>query len=64
MNIFEKYLSVWIAMAMGAGILLGNVAPGVINAIAAAEVASVNLVVAVLIWAMVYPMMVGVTPDR
>ena len=62
MNIFEKYLSVWIALAMGAGILLGNIAPGLINAIAAAEVASVNLVVAVLIWAMVYPMMVGVDP--
>tara|TARA_R110002051_G_scaffold33867_1_gene75360 strand:- start:185 stop:1195 length:1011 start_codon:yes stop_codon:yes gene_type:complete len=62
MNIFEKYLSLWIAMAMATGILLGNVAPGLITAIAAAEVASVNLVVAVLIWAMVYPMMVGVDP--
>jgi ACR3 family arsenite transporter len=62
MNIFEKYLSVWIALAMGAGILLGNVVPGLITAIAAAEVANVNLVVAVLIWAMVYPMMVGVDP--
>lgn len=62
MNIFEKYLSVWIALAMGAGILLGNLAPALINAIAAAEVASVNLIVAVLIWAMVYPMMVGVDP--
>lgn len=62
MNIFEKYLSLWIALAMAGGILLGNVAPGLINAIAAAEVASVNLVVAVLIWAMVYPMMVGVDP--
>jgi hypothetical protein len=47
---------------MGAGILLGNFAPALINAIAAAEVASVNLVVAVLIWAMVYPMKVGVDP--
>jgi len=61
-NIFEKYLSLWIALAMVAGILLGNVAPGLIAVIAAAEVASVNLVVAVLIWAMVYPMMVGVDP--
>ena len=47
---------------MAAGVLLGNVSPNLINAIAAAEVASVNLVVAVLIWAMVYPMMVGVDP--
>jgi len=62
MGIFEKFLSLWIALAMVAGILLGNVAPGLISAIGAAEVASVNLVVAVLIWAMVYPMMVGVDP--
>ena len=47
---------------MAAGVLLGNVSPNLINAIAAAEVASVNLVVAVLIWAMVYPMMVRVDP--
>lgn len=62
MSIFEKYLSLWIALAMVSGIVLGNVAPGLVTAIAAAEVASVNLVVAVLIWAMVYPMMIGVDP--
>jgi ACR3 family arsenite transporter len=60
MSSFEKYLSVWIALAMIAGIALGNAAPALIEAIAAAEFANVNLVVAVLIWAMVYPMMVGV----
>jgi ACR3 family arsenite transporter len=49
MGTFERYFSLWIALAMLSGI-------------AAAEVASVNLVVAVLIWAMVYPMMVGVDP--
>lgn len=62
MGTFERYLSLWIALAMGAGIALGSAAPGVISAIASAEVASVNLVVAALIWAMVYPMMVGVDP--
>jgi ACR3 family arsenite transporter len=62
MNVFEKYLSVWIALAMIGGIILGNVAPGLIALIAVAEFANVNLVVAVLIWAMVYPMMVGVDP--
>ncbi|UWQ96531.1 ACR3 family arsenite efflux transporter [Rhodobacteraceae bacterium M385] len=62
MGTFERYLSLWIALAMGAGIALGSAAPGLISAIAAAEVASVNLVVAALIWAMVYPMMVGVDP--
>ena len=45
---------------MVAGIALGATVPALVNAIAAAEVARVNLVVAVLIWAMVYPMMVGV----
>ncbi|WP_323035370.1 ACR3 family arsenite efflux transporter [Pararhodobacter sp.] len=62
MSIFEKYLSLWIALAMVAGLVLGTLAPGLVAATAAAEFASVNLVVAVLIWAMVYPMMVGVDP--
>ncbi|WP_193140932.1 MULTISPECIES: ACR3 family arsenite efflux transporter [unclassified Meridianimarinicoccus] len=63
MSTFERYLSLWIALAMVAGIALGSAAPALVNAVAAAEVASVNLVVAVLIWAMVYPMMVGVDPS-
>jgi ACR3 family arsenite transporter len=62
MSVFERYLSLWIALAIGGGILLGAALPGLVQAIAAAEVARVNLVVAVLIWAMVYPMMVGVDP--
>lgn len=62
MGVFERYLSIWIALAMAAGIGIGSIAPGLVNAIASAEVANVNLVVAVLIWAMVYPMMVGVDP--
>ncbi|MDG4648197.1 ACR3 family arsenite efflux transporter [Roseibacterium sp. SDUM158017] len=62
MSIFERYLSVWIALAMAGGIVLGAAVPALVDAIAAAEVARVNLVVAVLIWAMVYPMMVGVDP--
>jgi ACR3 family arsenite transporter len=62
MGVFERYLSVWIAGAIILGIVIGNVAPPLVNAIAVAEFASVNLVVAVLIWAMVYPMMVGVDP--
>ncbi|MEP3329414.1 ACR3 family arsenite efflux transporter [Sedimentitalea sp.] len=62
MSIFERYLSVWIALAILAGIALGSVAPGLVDLVAGAEFAQVNLVVAVLIWAMVYPMMVGVDP--
>lgn len=62
MSTFERYLTVWVALAMAAGILIGSLAPGLVEAISLAEIASVNLVVAVLIWAMVYPMMVGVDP--
>jgi len=60
MSIFERYLTLWVALAMIAGVLIGLVAPGLVELVASAEVASVNLVVAALIWAMVYPMMVGV----
>ena len=57
---FERWLSLWVAAAIVAGLALGNLAPGLFAVLAAIEVASVNLLVAVLIWAMVYPMMVGV----
>ncbi|EBA05609.1 ACR3 family arsenite efflux transporter [Sagittula stellata] len=60
MGPFERLLTLWVALAMFGGIAVGVVAPGLVQAIAGAEVASINLVVAVLIWAMVYPMMVGV----
>ncbi|MES0862133.1 ACR3 family arsenite efflux transporter [Ruegeria sp. SCPT10] len=60
MSIFERYLTIWVALAMAAGVLIGLAAPGLVALVASAEFASVNLVVAVLIWAMVYPMMVGV----
>ncbi|RMC36168.1 ACR3 family arsenite efflux transporter [Paracoccus alkanivorans] len=60
LGIFERYLTVWVALAMIAGLVIGAVAPGLVEAVASAEIASINLVVAVLIWAMVYPMMVGV----
>ncbi|WP_136439673.1 ACR3 family arsenite efflux transporter [Pacificoceanicola onchidii] len=60
MSRFERYLTIWVALAMGAGMAIGILFPPLVQAIAAAEVASINLVVAVLIWAMVYPMMVGV----
>ncbi|MCB1746635.1 MAG: ACR3 family arsenite efflux transporter [Gammaproteobacteria bacterium] len=60
MSLFERYLSLWVALAIAAGVLLGHLFPGLFAAFAALEVASVNLVVAVLIWAMVYPMMVAV----
>ncbi|PZX14442.1 ACR3 family arsenite transporter [Palleronia aestuarii] len=57
---FERLLSLWVALAIVAGLILGSVAPGLFAAIASAEIASINLVIAVLIWAMVYPMMISV----
>jgi ACR3 family arsenite transporter len=60
MSAFERYLSLWVALCIVAGILLGNLFPGLFQLVSGWEYASVNLVVAVLIWAMVYPMMVAV----
>ncbi len=60
MTLFERWLTLWVALCILAGLLLGNLAPGLFGALAALEYASVNLVVAVLIWAMVYPMMIAV----
>ena len=60
LGIFERWLSLWVALAIAAGLVLGKLAPAVVAQIASLEIAKVNLVVAVLIWAMIYPMMVGV----
>ena len=60
MGQFERYLSVWVGLAIVAGLILGSVTPGLFTLMATAEIARVNLIIAVLIWAMVYPMMVGV----
>ncbi|HEV7458141.1 MAG TPA: ACR3 family arsenite efflux transporter [Roseococcus sp.] len=57
---FERWLSLWVALCIGAGIGLGALVPGLFQALAALEYAQVNLVVAVLIWVMIYPMMVAV----
>lgn len=57
---FEKWLTLWVAICIAAGIALGTLLPQLFALLASLEYASVNLVVAVLIWAMVYPMMVNV----
>lgn len=57
---FEKWLSIWVALCIAAGIGLGSIVPGLFQLLAGWEYANVNLVVAVLIWGMVYPMMVNV----
>ena len=62
MSLFERFLSVWVALAIAVGVGLGLAVPGVFQAVAALQWANVNLVVAVLIWLMVYPMMLKVDP--
>ena len=60
MGIFERYLSVYVALCIAAGVLLGKGLPEAFTIIASLEWTNVNLVVAVLIWVMIYPMMVQV----
>ncbi len=60
MGLFERYLSIWVGLCIATGVLLGNLYPSAFSFIAALEFAHVNLVVAVLIWVMIYPMMVQV----
>ena len=60
MGLFERYLSLWVALCIASGITLGSWFPGVFQIFASQEYASVNLPVAVLIWLMIYPMMVQV----
>ncbi len=60
MDLFERWLTLWVALGIGAGLLLGSTQPGLFGSIAALEVAHVNLVVALLIWLMIYPMMVNI----
>ena len=60
MGIFERYLSVWVALAIACGVLLGVLMPDAFGYIAKLEIAHINLPVAVLIWLMIYPMMVQI----
>ncbi|HMW72393.1 MAG TPA: ACR3 family arsenite efflux transporter [Cellvibrionaceae bacterium] len=60
MGIFERYLSLWVALAMGGGVLLGLWQPGWFAAVASFSLARINLPVALLIWLMIYPMMIQI----
>ncbi|MFT4577240.1 MAG: ACR3 family arsenite transporter [Nitrospinales bacterium] len=60
MGIFERYLSLWVALCIATGVGVGLLIPSAFQTIANLEYASVNLVVAVFIWVMIYPMMVNV----
>jgi ACR3 family arsenite transporter len=60
MGLFERYLSVWVGLCIIGGVLLGNLSPGTFEFVARLEYAHVNLVVALFIWIMIYPMMVQI----
>ena len=60
MSTFERYLTVWVAACIVLGIALGHLFPGVFQTIGSAEIAKVNLPVAILIWLMIIPMLVKI----
>lgn len=60
MSVFERYLSLWVAICIIVGIMFGHFLPDVFQAIGAAEIAKVNLPVAALIWLMIVPMMLKI----
>ena len=60
MGIFERYLSVWVGLSIALGVALGLWQPAAFQTIADLEIAHVNIVVAVFIWVMIYPMMVQI----
>jgi len=60
MSTFERYLTLWVALCIVAGIALGHIMPGVFHVIGGAEIARVNLPVAALIWLMIVPMLVKI----
>ncbi len=60
LGLFERYLTIWVALGIATGAGLGLLFPGLFQRVAALEVAQVNLVVAVFIWVMIYPMMIQI----
>jgi ACR3 family arsenite transporter len=57
---FERYLTVWVALCIIAGIVLGQLLPGVSRSIGALEIAKVNVPVGILIWVMIIPMLLKI----
>ena len=60
MGVFERYLTLWVALCIISGIILGQAMPSVFHAIGAATIAEVNLPVAVLVWLMIIPMLLKI----
>jgi len=63
LNVFERYLTLWVGLCMVAGVLLGKLLPGFVAAIRSMEFgqqSQINMPIAVLIWLMIYPMMLKI----
>ena len=60
LGLFERYLTLWVALCIVAGIVLGSVVSGLFQALGAMSVANVNIPVAILIWLMIVPMLLRV----
>jgi ACR3 family arsenite transporter len=60
MSLFERYLTLWVALCIAAGVALGHLMPGVFQTIGSLEIAKVNLPVAILIWLMIVPMLMRI----
>jgi ACR3 family arsenite transporter len=60
MSVFERYLTLWVALCMAAGIILGSLAPGAFKVLGAITLAHVNLPVALLVWLMIIPMLLKI----
>jgi ACR3 family arsenite transporter len=62
MNVFERFLTLWVALCIVVGIVLGQLMPGVFHMLGNATIAQVNLPVAVLVWLMIVPMLLKIDP--
>jgi ACR3 family arsenite transporter len=62
MGFFERFLTLWVALCIAAGVILGQLVPGVFQVLGEATVAQVNLPVAVLVWLMIIPMLLKIDP--
>lgn len=62
MNLFERYLTLWVALCMAGGVALGQLIPGLFHVLGSASVAQVNLPIAGLVWLMIVPMLLKIDP--
>ena len=60
MNLFERYLTLWVGLCIIAGILLGQLLPGIFQVVAGFEIARVNIPVGTLVWVMIIPMLLRI----